>query len=74
MPITARLAMSISELVENAASSDAIANPAAPIEQQLAAADAVAERAHRDEQAGDEEAVDVDDPQQLRAATVAALR
>ena len=30
MPMTARLAMSISELVENAASSDASANPAAP--------------------------------------------
>ena len=30
MPMTARLAMSISELVENAASSDASAKPAAP--------------------------------------------
>ena len=30
MPMIARLAMSISELVENAASSDASANPAAP--------------------------------------------
>ena len=35
-------------------------------EQQLAAADAVAERAHRDQEAGHQEAVDVDDPQQLR--------
>ena len=37
-------------------------------EQELAPADAVAERAHRDEEAGDHEPVDVDDPQQLGAA------
>ena len=37
-------------------------------QQQAAAADPVAERAHRDQRPGDEEPVDVDDPQQLRAA------
>jgi len=34
----------------------------------LAAAHAVAERAHGDQEPGEDEAVDVDDPQQLRAA------
>ena len=68
MPSSARLAISISGLVENAASSDATPNAAAPIEQQLAPADPVAERAHRDQEARDHEAVDVDDPEQLGAA------
>ena len=36
--------------------------------QQFAPADAVAEIAHDDERAGDEEAIDVDDPQKLRGA------
>ena len=36
-------------------------------QQQPAPADAVAQRAHRDQEARDHEAVDVDDPQQLRA-------
>ena len=36
-------------------------------QEELPAADPIPEGAHRDEQAGDEEAVDVDDPQQLRA-------
>ena len=36
--------------------------------QHAARADAVAERAHRDQRARDHEPVDVDDPQQLRAA------
>ena len=43
------------------------AEPGRTDQEQLAAADAVAERAHRDEPAGDHEAVDVDDPQQLGA-------
>ena len=42
-------------------------------EQQLAAADPVAERAHRDEEARDHEAVDVDDPEQLGAARLEVL-
>ena len=67
-PISARLAISISALIENAASSEATPKAAAPIMQQPAAADAVAERAHGDQGAGDQEAVDVDDPQQLGAA------
>ena len=74
MPSSARVAMSISALVENAASTEARRTPAAPIEQQPAAADPVAQRAHRDQQAGDQEAVDVDDPQQLRAARAAGPR
>ena len=73
MPSSARLTISISELVENAASSEIAPNAAAPIEQQLAAADPVAERAHRDEEARDHEPVDVDDPQQLRAARLEVL-
>ena len=68
IPSRARLRMSISALVENAASSDSTPNARGADEQQLAAADAVAERAHRDEEARDHEAVDVDDPEQLRAA------
>ncbi len=67
MPMMARLAMSISELVENAASNDAEREARGAAEQELAAADAIPERAHGDEQAGDQEAVDVDDPEQLRA-------
>ena len=43
-------------------------------QQQLAAADAVAERAHGDQGAGDQEAVDVDDPQQLGAAWASGRR
>ena len=43
-------------------------------QQQPAAADAVAEGAHGDQRAGDQEAVDVDDPQQLRAAWAAGPR
>ena len=39
-------------------------------QQQPPPADAVAERAHRDEAAGDQEAVDVDDPEQLGGARV----
>ena len=35
-------------------------------QKQLAPADAVAERAHGDQRAGNHEAVDVDDPEQLR--------
>jgi len=37
-----------------------------PDQQQLAPADPVAERAHGDQRSGDEKAVDVDDPEQLR--------
>ena len=67
-PSSARAAISISALVENAASTEASAEGGGADQQQPAAADPVAERAHRDQQPGDQEAVDVDDPQQLRAA------
>ncbi len=39
-----------------------------PDHQQLAAADPVSQRAHRDQRPGDQEAVDVDDPQELGGA------
>ena len=68
MPSSARVAISISALVENAASTEADAERGRADQQQPPAADAVAQRAHRDQQAGDQEAVDVDDPEQLRAA------
>jgi hypothetical protein len=52
--------MSISALVEKAARR--------ADQEQAPAADPVAERAHRDQRAGDHESIDVDDPQELRAA------
>ena len=42
-------------------------------QQQAPAADPVAERAHRDQRAGDHEAVDVDDPEQLGAGRLQVL-
>jgi hypothetical protein len=44
-----------------------------PDQQEPAAADPVAERAHRDQRARHHEPVDVDDPQQLRAARLEVL-
>jgi hypothetical protein len=38
-----------------------------PAEQEPSAADPVSQRSHRDERAGDEKAVDVDDPEELGA-------
>ena len=73
MPRRARLTISISALVENAASSDSDAERGGTDEEQLATADPVAERAHRDEEARDHEAVDVDDPEQLGAARLQVL-
>ena len=64
-PSSARVAISISALVENAASVEAAPKAARADQQQFAAADSVAETADRDERAGQDEAVDVDDPQQL---------
>ena len=73
MPRAARLAMSISGVVENAASDRQRAERRRADEQQLAPADAVAERAHGHEEAGDHEPVDVDDPEQLAAARLEVL-
>ena len=42
-------------------------------QEQLATSDAIAERAHRHQEPGDREPVDVDDPQELRAARVEVL-
>ena len=59
--------MSISGLVEKAASNEADREARGAAEEELASADAIPERAHGDEQAGHQEAVDVDDPEELRA-------
>ena len=67
IPSRAREAISISGLDENAATTDAPRTRRAD-QEQSAAADPVAQRAHRDQKAGDEEAVDVHDPEQLGAA------
>ena len=67
-PCSARATISISALVEKAARTEVTPKAAAPISSTLAAPDPVAERAHGDQRAGDHEAVDVDDPQQLRRA------
>ena len=40
---------------------------AGPQQQQSTAADAVAQRTHRDQRTGDKKSVDVEDPQELRA-------
>ena len=65
IPSTARAAMSISADCAYAARRDAALNATAPIEQQPTPADPVAERAHRQEQPGEDEPVDVEDPQLL---------
>src|SRR5438093_613462 len=67
-PSSARVAISISVVVENAAITEATPNAAAANQEKPAAADAIAQRAHRDQRSGDQEAVDVHDPQELRAA------
>ena len=53
---------------ENAARIEASAERRGADQQHPAPPDPVAERAHRDQEAGDHEAVDVDDPEQLDAA------
>ena len=73
-PSSARLTISISGVVENAASTDTSAEGRGPDHQQPAAADPVAEGAHRDQRAGHHEPVDVDDPQQLGAGRAAGRR
>src|SRR5215468_3547336 len=60
MPSSARAPVSISGLVEKAASTETTPKQAAP-------PDAVAQGAHGDQEPGDHEAVDVGDPQQLGA-------
>src|SRR6187402_2202736 len=57
----------ISDRVDGARVAPAMPSSARIDQQKLAPADAVAERAHRDQEAGDEKAVDVDDPEQFRA-------
>ncbi len=71
-PSSARAAISIAGLVENAATSEPAANAAPPAEQQSPVTDPIAERAHREQRAGDQEAVDVGDPQQLGSSKDAA--
>jgi len=66
-PSSARAAISISALVENAASIDATEGGRTD-QQQPATADQIAHRPHREQKPGDHEPVEVDDPQQLRAA------
>ena len=68
MPSTARAAISISALSAYAAATDAGAERRRADQQQPAAADPVAERAHGDQQPGQHEAVDVEDPQLLGGA------
>jgi hypothetical protein len=68
-PSNARVMISISTLLEKGASTDDAEGRGAD-QEQAAAPDAVAERAHRDQEPGQEEAVDVGDPQQLRARGV----
>ena len=72
-PSSARAAISISALVESAANTRGEAERAGADQEQAAAADPVAQRPHRDQQPGDQEAVDVHDPQQLRAARLQVL-
>ena len=66
-PSSARAAMSIAALRRERREHRRGAERRGADQQEPPPADAVAERAHRDERAGDEEAVDVDDPEQLRA-------
>ena len=66
-PSSARAAISIAALLEKAASTEAKPNARRADQEQPAAADPVAERAHGDQRPGDQEAVDVDDPQELGA-------
>ena len=65
-PRLARAAISSSVVGAKAAATETAAKPIAPIMQQPAPADAVAEAAHRDEQAGEHERVGVDDPEHAR--------
>ena len=66
MPRMARVTISISALLENAARMEASAKGGSPNEQQLAPPDAVAQRAHRHQESRHHETIDVDDPQKLR--------
>ena len=65
MPSTARAAISSPGFWAYAAATDATPNASGAEHQQPTASDPVAERAHRDQQAGQHEAVDVEDPQLL---------
>ena len=67
-PSRARAAISISALVEKRGEHRGEAERGGADQQQPAATDPVAQRAHGDQRAGDQEAVDVDDPEQLGAA------
>ena len=67
MPMTARLAMSISEPRRERGEQGGRREARRPEQEEPATADAIAERAHRDEEASDKKAIDVDHPEQLDA-------
>ena len=69
-PSRARDRISISALCENAASTDTAPKAVPPDEQQAAGADPVGQPAHRDQHPGEQERVDVEDPQLLGGAGV----
>ena len=73
IPRRARLRMSISGRVRERGQEGEDAERRGTDEEQLAPTDAVAERAHRDQEARDHEAVDVDDPEQLGARGLEVL-
>ena len=65
-PSAARPAISHSALGANAVAAETAAKPDAADQQQPAAADPVAQAAHRDQQSGQDQGIGVHDPQQLR--------
>ena len=67
-PRMARARMSIPALLAKAAKIEAKAEGDRADHQELAPPDPVAKRAHHDQRAGDEKAVDVDDPEELGGA------
>ena len=68
MPSSARAAISCSALREPAASAEAMAKAAAPISSRGRRPTRSPRGAHGDQQPGDQEAVDVHDPQELGGA------
>ena len=74
MPSSARAAISSLGAVRVGGEHRGRAERGGADQQQPAAADPVAERAHRDQQAGEDEAVDVEDPQLLGGARLQVAR
>ena len=72
-PSRARVAISIAALVDQAASTEAAPNAAAPISSSRRRPMRSPRRPHGDQRPGDHEPVDVDDPQQLGAAGLQVL-